>query len=207
MEKITSKRFDDFPATTLYIDDFSEIADLISQTCDRLEIKAGEYKITETSELQALAEKFPEGRFSDIYINGYDPYISFDIRSFGISAYVSDDSIETRGLVSIVRDIVARGEKRRPALLITMFSNVSVAAGVWQLLSKEYVFGIALLILSLVVLPLAVAYDMKNSVIIHSKRRGEVTTFFQRKKDDVVIAIIAAVLGGVVTYALTKYVL
>jgi len=207
LEKVTNKRFEDFPATTLYIDDLSEIADVVSRTCKRLEIEVGEYKITDKSELQEIAERFPDGRFSDIRIEGYDPYVSFDFRSFAVSAYVSDDSIQARGVVSMVRDIVARGKKRKPALLINILSNILVAAGVWQLISKEYVLGLALLLLSLVTIPIAVRYDMKNSVIIHSRRRSEVTTFFQRKKDDVAIAIIAAALGGIVTYVLTKYVL
>ena len=207
MERVTTKRFDDFPATTLYIDDFSEIIDTLFEACKRIEIKVGEYKITDKAELQALAEKFPDGRFSDVRIEAYDPYISFDFRSFAVSAYVSHDSIELRGVISKVRDIVARGKKKRPSLPISTLSYITVAVGVWQLLSKEYFLGAVLLLLSLAVIPLAVRFDMKNNVVIHSKRRGEVTSFLQRKRDDILISLISAILGGVVTYLLTKYVL
>ena len=112
MEKITSKRSEDFPPATLYLDDLSQIVEVLAQACKRIEVKTGDYKITDPSELNALASKFPAGRFDHICLQGYDPYISSDLKTYGVSAYNSEDTLVQRGIVSTIREIVNSGKKR-----------------------------------------------------------------------------------------------
>ena len=85
MEKITNKISEDFPPTTLYLDDLERIVEILAESCKRIEIKTGDYKITDTSELNVLALKFPEGRFGHIYVQGYEPYVSVELRTYGRS--------------------------------------------------------------------------------------------------------------------------
>lgn len=156
MERITNKRIEDFPPATLYLNDLSEIVGVMAQACSRIEIKAGDYKITDASELDALAAKFPSGRFDDIYLQGYGPYISIDLRTYAVSAYISEDTLEQRGIVSKVRDIVNSGKKRNPGWLFGALSNIAVAIGMWQILVKEYYVGALLIFLSLATIPFSV---------------------------------------------------
>jgi hypothetical protein len=207
LEKITSRRIEDFPPTTLYLDDLSEIVGVMAQACSHIEIKSGDYKITDASELDVLASRFPSGRFDDVYLQGYDPYISIGLRKHAISAYISEDALEQRGIVSKVRDIINDGKKRNPEWLFAALSNIAVAVGMWQIISKEYYVGALLVLLSFAIIPISVNYGMKNKVVIHSKKRGEVKTFIERKKDDISLAVISALLGGAITYVVTKFML
>lgn len=207
MERIETKRFEDFPSTALYLDDLSEIIDTLAKVCRTIEVKAGDYKITDPTELPKLASQFSEGRFNGVYITGEGPYVSVDLRTSGISVYVSQDTLELRGLVAKVRDIVVRGKKRNPHLgwFFSGLSNIAMVVAVWQFMSKEYSLGALLAVLSLASIPISVSYGMKNSVIVYSQPRGSVKTFFERKRDDIALAVIAAFLGGVVTYLTTKF--
>lgn len=204
LEKITNKISEDFPPTTLYLDDLSQIVEVLVQSCKKIEVKTGDYKITDPSELNALASKFPAGRFDHVYLQGYDPYVSIELRTSGVSAYISEDTLVQRGIVSKIRDIVNSGKKKNPGWFYGALSNVAAFAGTWQIISKEYVVGALLVFLSLATIPISVRYGMKNKVIVHSQRRSDVKTFFERKKDDIALAAISATLGGVIAYMITK---
>lgn len=208
LEKIGSRRMEDFPPTTLYLDDLSEIVGIFTKACKCIEIKAGDYKITDPAELEALATKFPNGRFESIYLQGYEPYISLDLRTFGVTAYISDDTLEQRGVVAKVRDILNKGKKKSPRLLFYALTYIAAFVGTWQIISKDYLLGLPLIGLSLVSISVSVNYGMKNKVVVHSHLRGTAKTFFERKKDDIALAVISAflgaLLGGVITYLLRK---
>jgi hypothetical protein len=201
-----SQLFEDFPSATLYLDDLSEIFGILAEACDKVEVTAGDYEICDPDELDALASKFPQGRFGHIHLQGYDPYIAIDLRTSGVSANISKDTFEQRGLVSKLRDIVQRGKKRNlhPGWLFTGLSHISILGFAWQLFSKEYLMGALLFSLSIASLWISVRYNMKNKVIVHSQRRGSVRTFFERKKDDIALSFIAALFGGAITYLITK---
>lgn len=113
MERVGNKRIEDFPATTLYLDDLEEIVGILAGACKRLEIKVGDYKITDAGELNLLAQKF-SGRFEHIALQGYNPYVSVDLRTYGVSAYISEDSLEQRGIVARIRDVINKGKKKNP---------------------------------------------------------------------------------------------
>ena len=204
MEKVENKTIEDFPSATLFFDDLSEIVAIFVGSCKRIELKAGDYRITDPKELDELAKKFQKGRFGAIYLQGYDPYIQLNLAT-RVSAYISEDSLEQRGIIAKCRDIVARGKKLNPFWLLNAATNVPTLIAAWQLLSKEYLVGLLLLGLSFALIPVSVTYGMKNRVIVHTHTRASVTTFFQRKKDDIVLAIVSAAIGALVTYLATKY--
>lgn len=204
METITHATFEDFPPTTLYLDHLSQIVGLLGESCKSIEVRTGNYKITNPSELNELASKFPGGRFNDIYLQGYSPFIKIDLRTYGVSAYISEDTLVQRGIVSKVRDIVNGSKKRRPGWFYSAMLNLAVMIGIWQIMAKEYVVGALLIFLPLSAIPFVVKYGMKNKVIVHSRQRSEVTTFLERKQDDIILVAVSAVLGGMVAYMITK---
>lgn len=204
MEKITNKRIEDFPPATLYLDDLSQIVEVLAKACKVIEVKTGDYKITDPSELNALASKFPAGRFDDIYLKCNDPYLSIDLKTYGVSAYISEDTLVQRGIISTIREIVNGGKKTNPEWFYPVLINIPLLVGLSQLISKEYIMGALLIFLSLATVPMGVRYSMKNKVIVHSQQRSEMKTFFERKKDDIALVAISATLGAVIAYMITK---
>lgn len=204
MKRIGNQRIEDFPAATLYLDDLEEIVTIFDDACKTIEISAGDYTIDDARELTALAEKC-RGRFEDIEIQGYDPYVSVDLRTFKISAYISEDSLEQRGIIAKVRDVVGRGKKRDPAWLSNALIGVMMFAGITAAANGEYILGLISIIVTFAFIPLVVKYQMNNTVVVYNAMRGRTKSFFQRRKDDLRIAAISAILGSVVTYLITRY--
>ncbi len=57
---------EDFPPATLYLDDLAQIVQVLAESCKKIEVKSGDYKIIDSSELNDLASKFPDGRFDHV---------------------------------------------------------------------------------------------------------------------------------------------
>lgn len=203
MERVSNKHVDDFPATTLYLEDLNEIVDAFVQACQSVEVTAGEFKISDPSELGALAAKFPDGRFEDIKIQGHKPYVSLELWSFRARAYISEDSLEQRGVMSKVREVLHRNRKMRSDRVFDIAAAISLCLGIWQILSKTYFIGWPLVLAAFALLPLG-GRMRNNTVLVYAKSRAESKSFFQRKKDDVLLALIAAALGAAASYGATK---
>lgn len=204
LERVSNKHIEDFPSSTLYLDDVAELIDTFGQACERIEATAGEFKIADPAELNALAAKFDGGRFADLKIQGYEPYVSLELSAIGARAYISEDSLEQRGVVSKVREILHRQRKARPGLLVDLASGLLIAVGVWQIIEKAYLLGLPLVVAALGLFAFSVRLRLKNTVVVYSKSRADTKGFLQRKKDDVLLAIISAALGAAASYAATK---
>ena len=206
MERISSKLQEYFPATTLYLDDVIEVIDAFDQACDRIEITAGEYKITSPTELDELASKFTNDRFDNLKIQGYDPYVSLELRSFGARTYISEDSLEQRGLIAKAREVLDRCRRIRLHFLANAAYIVLCALATWQVFfCKNYYFGGLLMLVGFAMLPFSSHLKTKSAVIAYTRKRVDMKSFYERKKDDVLLAIISAALGAAASYAATKF--
>jgi hypothetical protein len=205
LKQDSSKHIKDFPASTLYLEDLVEIIDTFAQVCKKVEVSAGEFKISDPSELTTLAEKFTNDRFSDIRIQGYDPFVVFNTGPYNANAYISKDSIEQSGLISKVREVLHRHRKIRPDLVVDFIFYPVAMFGVWKILDKSYLLGVPLVLAAfLALLPVSLRLRKSNTVVVYSKNRNQMNSFFQRKKDDILLAFISAALGAAVSYAVTK---
>lgn len=204
MERVSNKHVEDFPAATLYLDDLTEIVDTFVQACQSIEVTAGEFKISDPSELGALAAKFPDGRFADMKIQGFEPYVSLELWSYRARAYISEDSLEQRGVVSKVREVLHRNRKMRPDRVVDIAVVISLCIGLWQVMSKTYLLAVPMVLVAFALLPLGVRMR-NNTILIYAKNRADAKSFIQRKKDDVLLAVIAAALGAAASYAATKF--
>ena len=207
MEKLGNNRIEDFPATTLFYDDLSDIVSAIKEVCARIEIRTGNYKTDNTDEIGELAKKQKNDRFMDIYIQAYDPYISIDLKTYGISAYISEDAPEQRGVVAKIKEIADRGKKRHFEKLYKIPLYALVASGTVLFIKSEYEIGAFLVALAILSIEWTVKLEMKNKVIIKTMERGSSKSFVKRKRDDITLAFIAAIFGGIVTFLVTKYLL
>ena len=204
MERVSNKYHEDYPAATLYIEDVLELVDTFSQACEGIEISAGEYKISNPAELNALASKFTDDKFDYLKIQGYKPYVSLELRAFGARTYISEDSLEQRGVIAKVREVLHRSKKIRPELFANIGIAVMFAIAGWQIQTKAYYVGALALFIAFSLPYVSTRLRMRSTVVVYTKSRAEAKGFFQRKKDDVVLALISAALGAAASYAATK---
>ena len=204
MERVSNKHDEDFPAATLYLDDVVEVVDTFAKTCGSLEIASGEYKITDPSELPALAAKFPSGRFDNLKIQGFKPYVSLELRAYGARTYISEDTLEQRVVVTSAREVLQKCRKFKPESMANLALFSLAALSTWAFIVKSYfIFG-SLVLAAFALLSFSLRLRMKYTVVVYTKNRSEARSFLQRKKDDVLLAVISAAIGAAASYAATK---
>jgi hypothetical protein len=205
VERISNRYHEDLPATTLYLDDISEIIDTFAQVCEQIEVSAGEYRITSSTELEMLAGKFPDGKFLDLEIRGRGPSVSLDLNAKGARIYISEDSIVQRGVIAKARELIERGRKFRLKYLVLVAYFGLCFVGVWQTSDKNYTLAVPAFLAALVFLTKGLDFASKITVVVYTKRRVEMKGFFERKKDDIFLAVISAVAGAALAYLVPKY--
>ncbi|MGZ5050910.1 MAG: hypothetical protein ACXWF8_01725 [Methylobacter sp.] len=204
MEYIGNKTIEDFPSTTLFFNDLKDIVNIFFGACKEVEIECGDYKITDAHELEELANKFPNGRFEDIYIRGYHPHVTLELRTFRIEAYISESTNEQHGIISRVRDVILKGKKRKVDWIGHVFTAVLLLASFYLTKSKQPIMATTLLIESLLSIPVGVNYAMRNNVIVYTELRSNKKSFFERNKDELLINLIVAIGTAVLTFLIPK---
>lgn len=205
MKKVGNKRFEDFPAAKLYLDDILEIVHVLEDSCDDVQISTGGFDDIKPSEIKELAASLGNNRFDDIYIKSYHPYISFDLRSFGISAYISEDTLVQHGIVSKFREIVEKRKKRYFGSLNNILGLFPMAAFGISVANNEWLFAALFIGLSFLMIWPLVKYQMANKVIVLNSLKRNENSLFSRKKDEILVALISAIIGALVSFALVKY--
>ena len=77
LKKIGNKRIEDFPPTTIYLDDLVEVVSILSETCKEVEIRYLRIATNDGAELIELAKNFTDDALM-MSIKSYNPYISID---------------------------------------------------------------------------------------------------------------------------------
>lgn len=205
MERVSNKSYENYPAATLYLEDVIELIEAFSEACAEVEITSGEYKIKGLSELEALVSKCGDEKFENLKIQGYQPYVSLELRGFGARTYISEDSVQQRGVIAKVGDVLHRRRKIRANLLVHVALIAMVALATWNALNRQYFISALAITAFLALLPLSKNVWMNGVIVVYAKRRAETRNFFYRKRDDVFLAIISAVFGAVAGYLVAKF--
>lgn len=205
MKKDGDQRFEDFPPTNLYLDDILELIDFIESVGENIEIKIGEYSLDNKEEIFTFIDNHPKDRFPEICIKSYSPYISIELRTYKIFAYISEDTAEQQGVVAKLRGIVSQRQKKF-FKFYTGLPLYVLGAMLGIFLSTENPALILIpLIIGLICISPVVNFQQKNSVVIRTYKKGERKSFFVRNKDQIVLSIFSALLGGAAALLIAKY--
>jgi hypothetical protein len=209
LEYIGNQQIEDFPSTTLFFNDLAEIIEIFCSACKKVEIDCGKYRITDASELEELAKKFPNGRFESIHIQGLNPYISLDLKNYKIEAYISENTIEQHGIIAQARNIILRGKKIKLDWIWNVFMGSILVIGMWllklKLNTQMNIIGITLILEALLSVPTGVNYAMKNNVIVYTEIRSIKKGFIERNKDSLLVNIIVAIFAAALAVFIPKY--
>jgi len=205
MKKIENKHFDDFPPTKLYIEDLKEILCVIENNCEEVKIRTGEYDDVSPSEIDNLVKSVHSKKFDDIYIRSYHPRLSFDFRSYGVSAYISEGDLEQHGVVSKVREIIEKRKKKYFGTVVNSFQSLPMIGFGASLIQSEWVLSAMFLAFSFLMIWPMVKYQMSHKVIILTTSNNQEKSFFARRKDELFVALIAALIGAIISFILVKY--
>lgn len=204
MERVSNRHIEDFPSVTLYIDDIEEIVALFASACEHVEIETGEFKTSDPSELTDMASKFRSGRFPRVKISGHVPYVSLELLPQRARAYISEDSVEQRGVISKARDVLNRRKKLKPGLVSGFFVFVLSTVGFNLIEDRQFTIGFILLGFAFLCWPVIVNLSMKNTVTVNTSRLSDRSHFFSRKRDDLILAMISAIVGGAIAIVVAK---
>ena len=205
MKKAENTRFEDFPAAKLYIEDLKEILDVIGNNCEEVKLRTGEYKEVLPSEIDDLVKTLSKRRFDDIYIEAYRPYVTIDLRSYGISAYISEDNLVQHGLISKIRSIIDRRQKKYFGVVVNSLGYLPMVGFGGALAQGEWGLAGIFIALSLLMIWPMVKYQMAQKVVVLTSSISEQESFLVRRKDELLVASISALIGALVSFILVKY--
>ena len=211
MEKIERNSDEDFPATTLYLDDLKDILRAVSSVCKKVEIRTEDYKLNNLEEIDTLAEKYTKGRFPNIYVQSYEPHFSLNIATSRISIYTNQGTFELKGLIAEVKGIANRGKKPFYTLRYRLFYIVLSLLGGFLVFSGNYEFWGPLVAVYFGVAAWLIPIELRNRVVVKTQPRGSTPNFFKRNRDNIILAAFSALLGALFgslgTYIVTRFLL
>lgn len=204
MKKSGSKSFEDFPSTLLYLDDLKDILSVLSANCEEVRLRTGDYDDVAPEELDELVSNIKLERFQNIHIQTNKPYISIDLQSYVIRVYISEDNVIQRGVISKIREIVKRNERRYFEKALTVIGMLPLVALGILVIMKEYAFSAVMFFLSLMMIFPITKYKMNHKVIILTKNKENRIPFLKRKKDELLVALVSASVGALISFILIK---
>lgn len=203
-EKKSNKRFADFPAAILYLDDLKVIANAVSSIGESLEITCGNFELESVDEIDELAKRQTGTRFDAIYIKSYRPHMTIDLIPYGVTAYIGEDTPQLRGVVHKVEEVIKSRQRKYFEALHNAPMIILMLGAFLNFAQKEYATAATYLGLCFVSIFFIVGIEMKHKLVVHTYPKNEVTSFFKRRKDELILAAISALLGGVVVILLGR---
>lgn len=204
MKKSGSKSFEDFPSTLLYLDDLKDILSVLSTNCAEVRLRTGDYDNVAPEELDELVSSIKLERFQNIHIQASNPYISIDLQSYVIRVYISEDNVIQRGVISKIREVVERNERRYFEKALTVIGALPLVAFGIFVFMKEYALSAVMFLLSLMMIFPITKYQMNHKVIILTKNKENRIPFLKRKKDELLVALASASAGALISFILIK---
>lgn len=205
MKKAGNKRFEDFPAVKLYLDDLLDLVRILEESCEEVQIRTEDYDEIKPSEIEEVAASVDGNKFSNIYIQSYRPYISLELRTFGISAYISEDSLIQHGVISKFREIIEKRKKKYFNALTYIGWLIPMAVFGVSIAKSEWILaGMCSGLIFLMIWPI-VKFQMAHKVVVLTTFKTNELSFFSRRKDDIAVAIGSALIGAIVSFILVKY--
>lgn len=205
MKRAGNKRFDDFPAAKLYLDDLKAILDILEEHCGRVEIRTGDFDEISPAEVDELVAKLGVKRFSDIFIKAYDPYITIDLRTFGVSAYISEDELTQHGIVSKLREKIEHRRKRYFGTFTNIVGMLPMAGMGVAIATSEWALALMCFGLTVLLIWPIVKYQMAHKIVVLTTSKANEESFLTRRKDDIAVAVGSALIGAIVSFVLVKY--
>ncbi|WP_027859695.1 hypothetical protein [Marinobacterium jannaschii] len=205
MKRSANKSFEDFPSVTLYLNDVREILNILTESCGEVKLQTGEYHEVEPEELDELVRNTDTDRFSDIYIRTSQPYISIDLRTFGVRIYISEDNTSQRGVVSKISDILNHRQRRHFGKVTNFLSALPAIGFGAFIVAGQYKYAAAMLLIVLLSIYPVIKYQINNKVVVLTEEKNTKQSFLKRKKDDLVIALVSGSFGAAISFALVKY--
>jgi hypothetical protein len=195
------------PPVRLYLDDITDICNVLHEVCKRIAIETPEYESIEPSELGNL----PTQALREITITGFDPYISVRVRSRTLLLTAGGNDITSLGVMQKTKEVLLR--RRRPILRwLTGNAGVRVSIGMSVITfvvliaalttpgkpQVRYVVAGFLILGAVTLGQMAVvwlAFRGANWVILVPRKQAP--NFWQRNRDAIVVNVICAVIGAV----------
>lgn len=205
MKKTGTTRFEDFPAAKLYIEDIKEIVNIIESSCEKVTIRTGDFDEVLPSEIDDLVTSLNKKRFDDIFISAYSPYVSVDLRSYGVSAYIGEDELVQHGIVSKIREILEKRKKKYFGSVVNALGYLPMVGFGAALTRGEWGLAGIFIALSFLMIGPIVKYQMSQKVVMLTSSVNEKESFLTRRKDELLVASISALIGALVSFILIKY--
>lgn len=198
----------------LYLDDVETIYEILREVAERVRIINDEHVLDKPDQLLELKKDC----LTYLEISSSEPYISVDLKPSSCWLYIANDESTSRGVFEKTKQLL---ERRKPLFwfIYTLPFNalLSVSAGICLGSLVLPTTGLTDMSQSVVALNVAGAlvavlwglYNFhvkfnKHSVVFLT-HRSSTQSFLKRNRDQIILALTSAILGGVVTFFISKF--
>lgn len=198
----------------LYLDDVETIYETLREVAERVKITTDEYVLDNPDQLAELRKDY----LTYLEISSSEPYISVDLKSSSCWLYIANNEPTSLGVFEKIRQLLIR---RRPLFwfIYTLPFSVllSISTGICLgglVLSSTNLTNMSQLVVSLNVAGALIAFfgvlrssyvKFNRHSVIFLAYRSSTQSFIRRNKDQITLAFISAVLGGVVTFFISRF--
>jgi hypothetical protein len=208
MKKLVGSYAVKLPPLRLFIDDIEEIARVLSEASENIQIRSDNYELDNASDLFNL----DVDTINNLELSSNNPYISAKFLRGGARLYISTDDAYSRGILEKIKQICLKRRRRFASFVVKFWpSYVFVFIGITLMgmskINRVY-FPLGLLAFLFYVF-LAIAnyiVDLRRYSVIVISKSTERPNFLKRNSDEIIIGVGSAIIGGLIVLAITMLV-
>ncbi len=208
MKRRSKPHSENLPPVKLYLGDIERIVEILGELSSDVKVLAEEYSLSDVSELTKLDQQ----ALTQLEIEIRSPHISLEMSPYAVRLYIGEDTAESWGVFTKIKDLM-HSRKRRllawlgtwaptlPAMLaiLSLFgAAVGVGAGDWALT----VVAVCLLVVSVWMVKWTQTRILKKYSLIILKRRDQQQPWWDRNRDQLTVGLIVGVILALVGAAI-----
>jgi len=207
VKRIRQSHGEELKPVALYLDDLERIIEIFKEASDDVRILTSEYELDSIDEFRNLHEE----TLNYLKISISEPFVSLELKPNGIWLFISEDELISRGVFEKIKQLL-HSRRRKLSWLTANPYLAGAAVGssafpFFKAIDSQNVYwavlGCSLLMIGAIWTWWSFAGTLKKYSIVRLRRRAESPSFWKRKKDDIVLVIISAVVGALITLAIT----
>jgi len=209
IKKKSPSRTEFLKPVTLFRDDLDRIVEILQAASPKISIETDEYVFESVDDLVKTGQKI----INNLVITCGDiltsPHLMLFLKPHRIELFAREDEPLSRGLFEKIKDILIKRERIYARFLhagwvLFAFAIALPILGIWYKNSPLSAFSFLFTLSGILIMTWARRDRFERYSTIFLKKRAEQDSFWDRNKDQVLLAVISAVVGGLITVALTN---
>lgn len=178
------------PSSKFYLDDLTEIEQVLRSACRSVDIYAGVRRLESVSKLSGTTDE----ERANLRLVGLEPPVSIEFNANSVTIRMQEDNMLSKSIAPRVRQIIYAGKAR--LLILIFMSFVTICLGLWLMIKGQS--GLILILLGWTWYMAIWWIDRRRHTRIKPILRSQETGYIERNKDELPLLILSAIFVAVI---------